>query len=276
MQSLQSELVSHVHLSKSTLDALGDALEEIAALRDENERLSEELERARAREAEKAAKTKAEGEEDVAKELAIARAELEALKQKHEELRLAKQKADDKHAEDYLGWKKYKLFQRQQEQQKQQKRDLRAAKRRKLNPQGNGDQEDKKRGDRTPTKSDLRRKSPRKSKSRSPRKNRTASMRDVSPCPAVLISKSLNSSSSNSPSSSTVTTPSKSKAVGPMVHKVIKRNSTIKIPKVEDVPGSSETEPDSQRMLSIPLSSMVFSCSWFFMDSRSLLVSFAE
>ena len=43
-QALQAELAAHVRLSRSTLEALGDALNNIAALREENCRLLEELE----------------------------------------------------------------------------------------------------------------------------------------------------------------------------------------------------------------------------------------
>lgn len=229
--------MSHVRLSNTTLEALGDALAEIAALREEKGRLGEELNKVRGEEAARK-KTAADMEE-----LAFTRAELAALKTKYEDLRTVKEAAEKKYAEDYLTWKEFKKFFDKQERRRAEGR---ASKRRKPNPEGGNDgyEEEEERKDHTPKKGDHRRKSDDKSSSRSPRKGVTTPMRAISPCPAVLTSKSLNSSPLNTPD----TTPSKSSNQKMPQHKVIKRESIVKIPEVdEDLPASSETEPDSQR-----------------------------
>ena len=99
VQALQAELVSHVQLSKSTLNALQDALEEMTGLREENERLRRELEEKQMKQ--DAVGNPGESAHGLAKELAYVRAELATLKRKHAALREAKDKADEKHAKDY-------------------------------------------------------------------------------------------------------------------------------------------------------------------------------
>ena len=140
VQELQTELTGHVKLSKDAVRALGEAMEEIARLKEENEELSAGLERDRVKAEE--ADTKRAPAMDEAKpqklpevdfdELAFARAELSALKEKYSDLRRVKEDADKKHSEDYRRWKAFKkwLFDEVSKEQEH------PAKRRKLNPPG--------------------------------------------------------------------------------------------------------------------------------------------
>ena len=149
VQALQAELVSHVQLSKATLGALTDALAEMSALREENERLLEEATKAT---------TERKGEErqerEVAlegvpssspefTELAFVNAEFAALQDKYAALYKAKKDSDDKHAKDYRRWKEFKQWLCNEELNETGRK----SKRKKPNPSG-GDDEDE--GDAAP------------------------------------------------------------------------------------------------------------------------------
>ncbi|KAI0753341.1 DNA repair protein endonuclease SAE2/CtIP C-terminus-domain-containing protein [Daedaleopsis nitida] len=244
VQALQAELVSHVQLSKATLGALGDALEEVARMREENESLKEELEEANSR-------SVATVVEEEAVELAYARAELAALKQKYLDLSKAKKEADEKHQSDYKLWKFFGKWYKTDKKRRDEHKDGRAAKRRKLDLRGDDDEKKEVDGEhRTPQKGQRKRKADRKT---SPKSSKKDLARSPSPCPVVLTSKSLNSSLTKSPTSSKQTssppllTPPKSTAKNPMPHRIVSCNSTAKIPEATgNLPSSSDTEFDSQ------------------------------
>ena len=143
VQALQAELVSHVQLSKATLGALEDALAELSAFREENEKLRGEATKAR---------TERKGEEGEEKavdlpevpsfssdstELAFVKAEFAALQDKYAALRKAKKDSDDKHAKDYRQWKEFKQWLCNEELKKAERK----SKRRKLNPSGEDDED---------------------------------------------------------------------------------------------------------------------------------------
>ncbi|KAI8989045.1 DNA repair protein endonuclease SAE2/CtIP C-terminus-domain-containing protein [Trametes punicea] len=106
VQDLQSELVSHVQLSKSTLAALEDALQEMTALREENLALQRELQTL--------IETKTKAETDRfstdATEVDYLRTELAALKKQYVDLRKAKDESERKHTEDYKQWREFKIW----------------------------------------------------------------------------------------------------------------------------------------------------------------------
>ncbi len=121
---------------------------ELSALREENERLQEELAKARtSRKGEEASRRGEEKEADPEEipsspsestEVAFVKAELAALQSKYAALRAAKQESDDKHAKDYRQWKEFKQWLCNEELKKAE----RNSKRRKLNPSGDDDEDD--------------------------------------------------------------------------------------------------------------------------------------
>lgn len=261
VQALQAELVSHVQLSKSTLNALQDALEEMTGLREENERLRRELEEKQMKQ--DAVGNPGESAHGLAKELAYVRAELATLKRKHAALREAKDKADEKHAKDYKTWKEFKEYYEEHEARK------RTHKRRKLTPVGEDDKGDGSNGGgdkgegsavavtkraKTPIMDRIHKKSrTRTIRSRPGLLTPARSSQGPPPSP-ILTSKDLNSSSSPTPTSSGVPTPTKRRDIKPLPRrKSIKREPSVRIPDFDEVPGSSQTEPDSQRTSGHPL-----------------------
>ncbi|PIL29177.1 hypothetical protein GSI_09226 [Ganoderma sinense ZZ0214-1] len=252
VQALQSELVSHVHLSKTTLSALEDALAELSVMREENEKLREELAKARVeRKSEDAARKGRERQPDPGEvpsspsksvELAFVQAEFAALQDKYAALRKAKQESDDKHAKDYRQWKEFKQWFCSEELKKAE----RHSKRRKLNPPGDEEEQD-----------DITLKVVDNPKGKAyDRVRRVMASGSVvlsklpplepisSPAkPSVLASRNLNSSSSSPPFE--VATPSKPGDIPFLPLQLAGRNPSVVIPSAE-MPGSSDTESDSQ------------------------------
>ncbi|TFK89536.1 hypothetical protein K466DRAFT_652040 [Polyporus arcularius HHB13444] len=251
VQALQAELVSHVQLSKSTLDALQDALNEIAGLREDNAMLRSELEREKADKVQTGMGVQ---------ELAFIRTEFTTLKARYTALREAKEKAEEQYARDRKKWRAFKDYFDACEEQRRA-----ARKRRKRNPEG--DEEEGAGGDGRGDKgegsssSSLMR-SARRSKTptmdRIHKKSRPKTMRSRSglatparssqypPHSPILTSKDTNSSSSPTPTSSNATTPTKPRVIKPLPHKAAIRDPSIVIPEVDALPASSDTEPDSQ------------------------------
>ncbi|KAI0718600.1 DNA repair protein endonuclease SAE2/CtIP C-terminus-domain-containing protein [Cerioporus squamosus] len=236
VQALQAELVSHVQLSKSALNALQDALDEIA---------------------ERVEMSGGGHGQGAAQELAFVRTELDTLKQRYTDLREAKEKAEQKHAEDLNTWRAFKEYYDKRAAQRQDSR-----KRRKLDPEGDvdeggtGDSRGNKgegssavalkvRRSKTPTMDRIHQKS--RTKTRRSRSGLTTPARPSQEHPPhpVLTSKDTNSSSPT-PTSSTTNTPTKRRDIKPLPHKAIKREPSVVIPEVDELPGSSDTEPDSQ------------------------------
>ncbi|KAI0332186.1 hypothetical protein GY45DRAFT_1321215 [Cubamyces sp. BRFM 1775] len=251
VHDLQSELISHVQLSKSTLAALGDALQEMTELREENSVLRSQLEKA----AKTKAKDKATSSED-AMEVDFLRAELAALKKQYADLQRAKEKNDQKHHEDFKLWKSFKDWLMEEKRQESRKESERPAKRRKLSPSGDGGAKENE---------DLEAISPerlpradwdrvyggiqRKMQTKRSRKGSGRPIRSASPAPAssretkptVLSSRNLNSPSRRASSSPAVPASSSAMANTP----VAKRLPSLEIPQ-DDFAASSETEPESQ------------------------------
>lgn len=143
VHDLQVELISHVQLSKSTLAALGDALQEMTELREENSALRNQLEKATKNEA-----VRKESSNEDATEVDFLRAELAALKQQYTDLQRAKEKNDQKHHEDFKLWKSFKDWLMEEKRQEMRKEAERPAKRRRLSP--SGDEAAKENGDLEP------------------------------------------------------------------------------------------------------------------------------
>ncbi|KAM5536816.1 hypothetical protein V8D89_009534 [Ganoderma adspersum] len=249
VQALQSELISHVHLSKSTLGALEDALTALSTLREENDKLRGELAQARTEGKNEGASRKGREKEvdpeevpSESTELAFVQAELAALQDKYAALRQAKQESDDKHAKDYRQWKEFKQWLCSEELRKAE----RNPKRRKLNPSGDDDDDDE--GTAPKVDDNLRGKAYERVRkimaSSLVAPSRIPPLEPTSPPtkPAVLASRNLNSSSSPP---SDVATPSKPGDVPFVPLQFVRRDSTVVIPNA-DMPGSSDTESDSQ------------------------------
>ncbi|RPD61556.1 hypothetical protein L226DRAFT_485405 [Lentinus tigrinus ALCF2SS1-7] len=253
VQALQAELVSHVQLSKSTLGALQDALEGMAELRAENERLKGTLEDSRK---EQNAKGEVSGSaQGVAQELADVQEKLLTLQGKYTALRTAKQKADEQHKKDFATYKAFRDFYEEREAKRA------AHKRRKLNPKGEDDGGDgggdKGEGSSSVSLKQAMRRAKTPTMDRIHKKSRTQTMRSRSglvtpakssqrtPSPPVLTSKDVNSSSPT-PTSSGAPTPTKPRVIKPLPHKAVKREPSVVIPDLNEVAGSSETEPESQ------------------------------
>ncbi|KAI0772953.1 DNA repair protein endonuclease SAE2/CtIP C-terminus-domain-containing protein [Trametes elegans] len=253
VQALQAELVSHVQLSKSTLGALGDALEEMNVLREENLALRKDIENARTKAAPLSSKAGQHTEEE------YLRAELDALKQRYADLEKAKKANDEKHAEDFTRWRNFKNWLLNEELKAQASE--RPTKRRKIDPEDE-DEGDKENG--PPTSPSRLSKSERERRfgrireqflKKGPRLGPLTPKRVASPVPGssrkkapVLGTRNLNSSSSSTPSSSpSVPVPSPSTPPANLAPppRRAKRSPSIEIPQL-DVHASSETEPDSQ------------------------------
>ncbi|KAI0827288.1 DNA repair protein endonuclease SAE2/CtIP C-terminus-domain-containing protein [Trametes gibbosa] len=131
IQSLQSELLSHVQLSKSTLSALGDALQEMSALRDENLALRSEAKSSCAEQVKQESADPGSGSGFT--EVEQLRGELAALRQQHADLQHAKQQDDEKHARDFARWTRFKdWFMEEEWKQRVRQERGRSSKRRKV------------------------------------------------------------------------------------------------------------------------------------------------
>lgn len=137
IQALQSELLSHVNLGKTTLAALNDAMEELSAWKEENTALRAELERVSA---ERAADDAANASD--ATEVDYLREELATLQKQYADLQEAKVRSDEKHAEDFGRWRRFKEWLVEEERRQKEKLEERAAKRRKLSPRGEDDEKE--------------------------------------------------------------------------------------------------------------------------------------
>lgn len=136
VQALQSELINHVNLGKTTLGALNDALEELSAWKEENAALRAELERVSAeRNSDDAANPSDAIEVDYLRE------ELATLQKQYTDLQEAKARSDEKHAEDFGRWRRFKEWLVEEELRQKEKHE-RAAKRRKLSPRGEDDEKE--------------------------------------------------------------------------------------------------------------------------------------
>ncbi|KAI0357674.1 hypothetical protein OH77DRAFT_1519049 [Trametes cingulata] len=269
VQDLQSELLSHVQLSKSTLSALGDALREMTELREENLALRSELERLSAKKmSDISSKTSAD-----ATEAAFLREELDSLRKQYADLQRAKEDNDRKHAEDFQRWRRFKEWLFGEEEKEKE----RASKRRKLNPKEDEEGKENAGGrdvspDRLSESECMKRfgrirerflrKGPR-GRSTTPARATSSGMcfvyrisldhlrpseaaaKAAQKKPAALSSRNLNSSSSepSSPVSAASTPKAAALALGTEVP--LKPPPGVPFPR-DDVAFSSETEPESQ------------------------------
>ncbi|KAI0657595.1 DNA repair protein endonuclease SAE2/CtIP C-terminus-domain-containing protein [Cubamyces menziesii] len=251
VHDLQAELINHVQLSKSTLAALGDALQEMTELREENSALRSQLEKA----TKNKAKEKNASTED-ASEVDFLRAELAALKKQYADLQRAKDKNDQKHHEDFKLWKSFKDWLMGEKRQELQKESERPAKRRKLSPSDDGGA--KENGDLEPISPERLPRADwdnhfggiqRRLQAKMSRKTTGRPARSASPAPAsrrdskpsVLSSRNLNSPSRRASSSPAAPASSSTLSNRPAV----KRLPSLEIPQ-DDLAASSETEPESQ------------------------------
>ncbi|KAI0634359.1 DNA repair protein endonuclease SAE2/CtIP C-terminus-domain-containing protein [Trametes polyzona] len=254
VQDLQSELISHVQLSKTTLAALGDALKEMSELREENLALRREIERLNT---EKTDAGPSNSSSDPS-EVEYLRKELAVLQQQYADLREAKERSDEKHAEDFGRWRRFRDWLIAQEEKRDRHREERAAKRRKLSPKEDAEEDKENDGSLSPDRlpeADLDRrfgKIRRRLQELGPMLGPETPMRSRSPAPkarqkksAVLGSRNLNSTSALPPPPSG--SMSKPSGIPSRPQNRLKRRSSISVDiPDEDVPASSETEPDSQ------------------------------
>ncbi|KAI0672204.1 DNA repair protein endonuclease SAE2/CtIP C-terminus-domain-containing protein [Trametes maxima] len=247
VQDLQFELNSHVQLSKSTLSALGDALQEMTELREENSSLREKIEEIGQKEKEKTASLSAEHTE-----ADFLRAELAALKKQCVDLQQAKERNDTKHAQDYVGWRNFKIWMMSDEAKDPE----RAAKRRKLSLPKEEDGKENEDVDGAPPPEEeweekyghVRRwysKRHQRPKPRAPAKIASPAPLSSQKGKAVLGSRNLNTSSAT-PSRVPASVAPLPKLVDPTVRPLMQmaRDPEVHIPQ-NDHP-SSETEADSQ------------------------------
>ncbi|KAI0649822.1 DNA repair protein endonuclease SAE2/CtIP C-terminus-domain-containing protein [Trametes meyenii] len=247
VQDLQSELNNHVQLSKSTLSALGDALQEMSELREENLSLRGEIEAMAQMEKGKTASLSAEHTE-----VDFLRAELAALKKQCVDLQQAKERNDTKHAHDYVGWRNFKIWMMSDEAKNLE----RPAKRRKLSPPKEEDGKENEEVDGVPPPEDeweekyghmklWYRNSHQRSKPPVSAKLAAPILPSSQKGKAVLGSRNLNASSATPSRAPTFVAPL-SKLVDPIARppKQMTRDPEVHIPQ-DDHP-SSETEAESQ------------------------------
>ncbi|EIW53282.1 uncharacterized protein TRAVEDRAFT_154675 [Trametes versicolor FP-101664 SS1] len=252
VQALQSELINHVNLGKTTLGALNDALEELSAWKEENAALRAELERVSAeRNSDDAANPSDAIEVDYLRE------ELATLQKQYTDLQEAKARSDEKHAEDFGRWRRFKEWLVEEELRQKEKHE-RAAKRRKLSPRGEDDEKENE-GSLSPDRlsaGELEKKygnikrrlqeiGPRLG-SDTPTRVRTPAPKRSKRKPSVLSSRNLNSRSIPPPPPTAIASSSKL-AETPARPQNLKRDSpsSVVIPD-DDVHPSSETEFESQ------------------------------
>ncbi|KAH9851047.1 DNA repair protein endonuclease SAE2/CtIP C-terminus-domain-containing protein [Lenzites betulinus] len=237
VQSLQSELLSHVQLSKSTLSALGDAVQEMSALRDENLALRSELERLSAEQVKQETDDSGSG----FTEAEYVSAELAALKQQYADLQKAKQQDDEKHADDFSRWRRFKdWFMEEERKHKERQAKGRAAKRRKLSPKEDKENEGRLSPDRLPESEWEARFGTikRRLHEMGPRLDSETPVRSRAPVPktsrrrsAVLGSRNLNPKAASTPLR--------------VVNPPPEDTDDVALPQ-HDVHATSETEPESQ------------------------------
>ncbi|CDO70073.1 hypothetical protein BN946_scf184601.g26 [Trametes cinnabarina] len=251
VQDLQSELIGHINLSKSTLAALEDALHEMNALREENAGLRREVEKL----SQEHAKEDTDHASEAPTEAEYLRAELKLLQKQYADLQKTKEESEKKHAEDYTRWKNFKIW-----LTTEQKNELkRAAKRRKLTPL----EEDMRRttvvddtpelppGDEWDTRYGLVKKkflaSKRPGTSPTSARSSTSVRSDSRKNPVILASRDLNSPSRRRSLATTAALATSSAKIPalqiPQEHH--KRRSSVELPQ-EEGHASSETEPETQ------------------------------
>ncbi|KAI0363977.1 hypothetical protein BV20DRAFT_1061585 [Pilatotrama ljubarskyi] len=252
LQDLQSELLSHVQLSKSTLSALGDALQEMTQLKGENLALRNELEKLSAKKTKDThSNTSAE-----ATEIAFLREELAALQEQYANLQKAKEDNDRKHAEDFHRWRGFKewLFGEEEKEKgrepKRRRLTLKEDEEGKENAKSLRDSPDRlSESERERRFGSIRRRLMRKGprgRSAPPTREADAAPKTSEKKPAALSSWNLNSSSSSEPSSPVpaASTP-KATALPAIPGKPLKLETDVQLPR-DDIAFSSETEPESQ------------------------------
>ncbi|OSD00532.1 hypothetical protein PYCCODRAFT_1453306 [Trametes coccinea BRFM310] len=251
VQDLQSELINHIHISKSTLSALEDALQEINTLREENAAVQREMEKS----AEKHAANDAQSICEKSTEADYLRAELATLKEKYADLQKAKEESEKKHAVDYKRWKEFKIWLTTEERNEVE----RAAKRRKLNAPEQEKRAKLPDDDDSPIlpprhEWDARyghvRKKLLASKARGPSATPargSSSVPSGTPSnPAILATCNLNSPSRVRTSLTSPLDSSSAKIPALQIPpEVVKRRASVEIPQ-EDAHPSSETEPETQ------------------------------
>ncbi|KAI9065185.1 hypothetical protein FKP32DRAFT_1590675 [Trametes sanguinea] len=251
VQELQSELVSHITISKTTLSALEDALKEINALRDENAALQREMGKL----AEKQAADHAKPTSEDPTEADYLRAELAALKEQYADLQKAKEESEKKHVVDYRRWKNFKIWLTTEELNELE----RAAKRRKLNPAEVEKRAKLLEDDDRPTLPPrhewdatyglVRKKllaSTARGSSSKPAQGSSSVSGGTPSNPAILATCNLNSPSRRRTSTTSTLASSSAKIPALQIPKEsVKRRASVEIPK-EDAHPSSETEPETQ------------------------------